>query len=216
MIDLAIDKIVNKIELSRIRCPEPAKGSEYWLCGTATSSIEGALRLAAALGLEWRFEGQEEMVVTLVGGPDDGDLDVLSPSELTRVTGPSTRLLLSWKGYELPLRVLLSPGVGVKIDISHLREQEFRALHETIITRIIPKLLRAVGPELLFVGVDTRGVVDLVMDAFVRGEEIPYREVQGGPDFLVTSKLLWTPSAFIVETDHHVDMFNDVIVLTSL
>jgi len=164
----------------------PRRDSEYWLFGGPAANGETLHSLPTLLGLKWAWQG-EELVVDYIDGPYSGETDLLTWSELEEVLTEGRRLLVRWAGCRLPVRATVCPGLGVKVAIEHMDQDELQKLHRNVVKSFVGPAVQEVERSPVLIGCDTRGV------AAVRPELIlGYGSKAGAsllcPDFLLVRR----------------------------
>ena len=154
-----IQRIEQEMLDVRFAMPKPAKDSEYWLFGGPAASLGRVRVLPKLLGLRWAWQG-DELVVDFLEGPDSYQSDLLGWSDLAAEVARGHRLMVRWAGFDLPLRVVICPGLGVRAAIEHLNEAELRRLHQSVVREFAHLAIEDVSAYKVLIGCDTRGIMD--------------------------------------------------------
>lgn len=148
-----------KQDLLGVRLLEtPAKDSEYWLFGSPAASAATLRTLPSLLGLDWAWRG-DELIVDFIDGPESGESDLVGWTEFAQIAAGSDRLLVRWAGHRLPVRVIVCPGLGVRVAIEHMDEGELRTLHNGVVERFVEPAIERMDRHPFMVGCDTRGII---------------------------------------------------------
>lgn len=176
----------------RFATPKPAKDSEYWLFGGPAASLGRVRVLPQLLGLRWAWQG-DELVVDFLEGPDSYQSDLLGWPALAAEVARGHRLMVRWAGFDLPLRVVICPGLGVRAAIEHLTEAEFRGLHQSVVREFVHLAIEEMNAYKVLIGCDTRGIVEHVPEQILRSDDrsAPYL----CPDYVLASNSI-AQSAF--------------------
>lgn len=159
MSNTAINRLMHDL-LDVVFYGVPRKDSEYWLFGGPAASAGTLHTLPSLLGLEWAWQG-DELVVGYIDGPFSGEADLLTWSELAEALAEGHRLSVRWAGCRLPVRATVCPGLGVKVAIEHMDQEELQTLHRSVVKNFVGPAIRDVERSPVLIGCDTRSIVEV-------------------------------------------------------
>ncbi|MCB9673411.1 MAG: hypothetical protein H6738_12020 [Alphaproteobacteria bacterium] len=185
--------IIHLLEGARFR-GRPDKGARLILFGGSTTTSDGLLTIGDALHLDWRYQGQEEMVATYEAGTDSGLIDVLSPSELAQLP-QGMRIISNWHGYAYPVPTEWMPGIGIEFQIELLRPAELLRVRRFILREFLVDLLdgRHEATDIMVV-LDSSGSTAFALLADPRA--IGGRVLLDHVDFAVIADAIWQTNVF--------------------